>query len=87
MEYYYGQALVNGKSTKIRVKPEMITNGIVEEIELHLLVGLRSSGTTLFNTVERCDWQIKRSIHDNPSCHDIWVRINGVKQSLNFSEN
>ena len=84
MEYYYGQAWVGGKTTRIRVKPEMIENGIVKEIELYLLTRLRSSGTTLFNSVEEYDWHPKRSRHDTPACREIWVEIDGVKQSLKF---
>ena len=82
MEYYEGQAWVQGKFTKIRVKPEMINDGIVEEIELYLLTG--DSGG--FNSVQTYDWVEKGSVQDTPACSDIWVEIDGVRKSLKFRE-
>lgn len=72
MEYYYGQAWVMGKNINIRVKPEMITDGIVKEIELYLPVKV-SGG-----------WHRKRSRHDTPACREIWVEIDGARLSLKF---
>ena len=84
MKYYYGHASVGAKTTRIRVKPEMIENGIVKEIELYLLTCLRGSGTTLFNSVKEYDWHTKHSRHDPPACRDIWVEIDGERQPLKF---
>ena len=73
MEYYYGKARVMGKNIDIRVKPEMITDGIVAEIELYLLVKV-SSG---FNPVKTYGWHKKHSRHDTPACGEFWAKLMG----------
>lgn len=47
MEYYYGQAWIKGKTTDIRVKPEMIKDEIVEEIDLYLPVKVSGGKHTI----------------------------------------
>ena len=90
MEYYYGQALVMGKPTDIRVKPEMIKDEIIEEIELYLpshKAVPKSSRANIVDVRATWEWKKKRKSQDPPLCMNIWVEVDGVKQSLKFPEN
>ena len=74
MEYYYGQALVMGEPTDIRVKPEMTKNEIVEEIEVYLPFHKAVPRSPKSNMVEvraTWEWQKKRRNQDPPLCMNI----------------
>ena len=85
MDYYYGQALVMGKPTEIRVKPEMIQENFVNEIELYLPTH-RARGRSMVKIETTWGWQTKRSAQSPPICIDIWVEVDGAKKSLKFQE-
>ena len=86
MGYYYGGALVMGKPTQIRVKPDMIQGDFVSEIELYL-PSHQAVGRSMVKIQTTRRWQTKRRIQDSPTvCMDIWVEVDGIRKFLKFRE-